>query len=187
MDSLRSLALDLGVPERTLRRAAGEGLVHGERPSPKKFHTTVREREYLRRYWPLLVRMRAVLRTEPNVALAVLYGSHAIGDAGPRSDVDLLVQLRDDDLRRMVDLSGRLSAALGRDVQTVRLADAQRTPALLADALAHGRVLVDRDRSWPALKRREARLRSEARREGTLEEAIATLELDAPTTAGRSR
>jgi predicted nucleotidyltransferase len=176
MESLRSLALDLGVPERTLRRAAGEGLVHGERVSPHKFRTSLRERDYLRRHWPLLTRLRALLRTEPNVRLAVLYGSHATGHAGPRSDIDVLVDLRADDIARLADLSGRLSRALGRDVQTVRLADARRAPALLADVLDHGRVLVDREAVWPTLKRSERRIRSDAQREPSLEEAIAAVD-----------
>jgi predicted nucleotidyltransferase len=176
MDSLRSLALDLDLPERTVRRAATEGLLHGERVSPHKYRTTAREREYLRRHWPLLARLRSLLRTEPNVALAVLYGSHALGIARLGSDADLLVELRDDDIRRLADLSGRLTAALGLDVQTVRLADARRSPALLRDVLTEGRVLVDREGTWPMLKRDEARVRRDAEREPGLEDAIALVE-----------
>jgi predicted nucleotidyltransferase len=175
MDSLRSLALDLGLPERTVRRAAAEGLIHGQRVSPHKYRTTAREREYLRRHWPLLTELRALLRTEPNVALAVLYGSYAVGATRPGSDVDLLVELREEDIGRLADLSGRLSAALGRDVQTVRLVDARRSPTLLRDVLAQGRVLVDRERRWSALKRSEARVRREAEREPGLEDAVALL------------
>lgn len=176
MDSLRSLALDLELPERTVRRAAAEGLLHGERVSPHKYRTTAREREYLRRHWPLLTRLRSLLRTEPNVALAVLYGSSAVGAARTDSDVDLLVELRDDDVRRLADISGRLSAVLGRDVQTVRLADARRSPALLYDILAQGRVLVDRQGRWPQLKRTGARVRRDLEREPRLEDAIVVLE-----------
>ncbi len=177
MESLRSLALDLEVPERTLRRAAGEGLVHGERVSSHKFRTTVREREYLRRQWPMLAQLRALLRTEPNVSFAVLYGSQATGTARPDSDVDIVVALRKDDVARLVDLSGRLSRALGRDVQTVRLADARRVPALLADVLAHGRVLVDREGTWASLGRERRRVEKEAREGMSLEDAVAALDL----------
>jgi predicted nucleotidyltransferase len=179
VDSLRSLAFDLGVPERTLRRAAAEGLVHGERVSPRKFRTTVRERDYLRRHWELLATLRALLRTEPNVRFAALFGSQATGSAGPRSDIDLLVDLRDDDVSRLADLSGRLSRSLGLDVQTSRLADARRAPALLADVLTNGRVLVDRDQIWPRLKRAEPRIRREAQREPSLDDAVAALDVAA--------
>lgn len=178
MDSLRSLALDLGVPERTLRRAAVEGLVRGERASPHKFHTTAREREYLRRQWPLLSGLRALLRTEPNVRFAALYGSEALGTAGPGSDVDLLVALRRGDMARLADLSGRLSRALDRDVQTVRLSDAWGSPTLLADVLSQGRVLVDRDQTWPRLQRSARRIAREAQAAPSLEDAIDALGLD---------
>lgn len=49
-DSIRSLARHLDVPERTLRRAASEGLVHGQRTSPRRFQTSLREEAYLRRH-----------------------------------------------------------------------------------------------------------------------------------------
>jgi predicted nucleotidyltransferase len=177
------LALDLDVPERTLRRAAGEGLVRGERVSPHKFRTTMREREYLRRAWPLLSGLRALLRTEPNVRFAALYGSEALGTAGPASDLDLLVVLRRDDVARLADLSGRLSRALGRDVQVVRLADAWGSPTLLADVLAQGRVLVDRDQTWPRLQRSARRIRREAEASPSLEDALDSLDLDSPEAA----
>lgn len=177
MESLRSLALDLEIPERTLRRAAGEGLVRGERVSPHKFRTSMRERDYLRRHWPMLSQLRGLLRTEPNVSFAALYGSQATGTAGPGSDVDLVVKLRNDDVARLADLSGRLSRALGRDVQTVLLADARSVPALLADVVAHGRVLVDRDGVWEGLARGARRVKREVREGVSLEDAVAALDL----------
>jgi predicted nucleotidyltransferase len=185
MESLRSLALELEVPERTLRRAAGEGLVRGDRISPHKFRTSMRERDYLRRQWPMLSQLRALLRTEPNVSFAALYGSQATGTAGPDSDVDLVVALRTDDVGRLADLSGRLSRALSRDVQTVRLADVRRAPALFSDVLAHGRVLVDRDGIWAELGREAKRVEREAREEMSLEEAVAALDLDLGVTRTR--
>lgn len=177
MESLRSLALDLEIPERTLRRAAGEGLVRGERVSSHKFRTSVRERDYLRRQWPMLSQLRGLLRTEPNVSFAVLFGSQATGTAGPGSDVDVVVELRVDDVARLADLSGRLSRALGRDVQTVRLADARSVPALLADVVAHGRVLVDREGMWQGLAREARRVEREAREEVSLEDAVTGLDI----------
>lgn len=175
MESLRSLALDLEIPERTLRRAAREGLVRGDRVGPHAFRTSVGERSYLRRHWALLSRLRALLRTEPNVAFAVLYGSQATGAAGPSSDIDILVSLRVDDIARLAALAGRLSDALGRDVQLVRLDDARAYPALLADVLDHGRVLVDRAGGWQALQRRSRTIRKQASTATSLEDAAAAL------------
>ena len=63
----------------------------------------------------------------------------------------------------MAQITGRLERRLGRGVQLIRLQDAERTPSLLADALREGRVLVDRDARWPALKSREMRWRRRAR------------------------
>src|SRR6266508_1991 len=93
--SLRSLARHLEVPERTLRRAASEGLIHGRRISERRYETSLREEAYLRRHWPLLRALREALRTEPNVRLAVLFGSQATGRATESSDLDLLVVLDD--------------------------------------------------------------------------------------------
>ena len=59
-DSLRALARYLEVPERTLRRAAAQGLVHGERLSERRFKTSLREESYLRSHWGLLSALRHV-------------------------------------------------------------------------------------------------------------------------------
>jgi predicted nucleotidyltransferase len=155
MESLRRLATELDIPERTLRRAAGEGLIHGERVSPRRFRTTLREEAYLRAHWPVLRKLRASLRTEPNVRLAVLFGSIATGVERADSDLDVLVVLDDQSVRRLADLAGRLSLRMDRDVQAVRLLDAERSPALMADVLRHGRVLIDREGRWPSLKASE--------------------------------
>ena len=85
MNSLRRVAAELSIPERTLRRAASEGLVRGERVSPRRFQITLREEAYLRTHWVLLRGLRAALRTEPNVRLAVLFGSTATGGDDERS------------------------------------------------------------------------------------------------------
>ena len=82
--SLRSLARYIDVPERTLRRVAAEGLIHGRRTSARRFETSLREEAYLRRHWPLLSELRDALRTEPNVRLAVLFGSQATGQGTER-------------------------------------------------------------------------------------------------------
>ena len=155
VDSLRALARLLDVPERTLRRAAADGLVHGRRVSERRYVTTLREEEYLRTHWQLLSLLRASLRTEPNVRAAVLFGSTAVGRESDGSDVDLLVWLRDSSARAVAGLAGRLRERVGRDVQLVRFEDAQRSAALIVDALADGRVLIDRDDVWPAVRESE--------------------------------
>jgi predicted nucleotidyltransferase len=176
-DSIRSLARQIDVPERTLRRAAGQGLIRGERLSERRFRTTLREEAYLRRHWALLSALRGALRTEPNVRLAVLFGSLATGNGSERSDVDLLVSLREEGAGAVAALSGRLSERLGRDVQLVRLREAERSPGLMLDVLAEGRVLVDRDGLWRGLLAGERRWRRRLAAEPPLERALVDLEL----------
>jgi predicted nucleotidyltransferase len=125
---------------------------------------TLSERQYARRSWALLSALRTALRTEHNVLFALLFGSAARGTDTPESDIDVLVGLRDQSLERIVELGAKLTAATGRRVDVVRLADAQAEPALLADAVADGRVLVDRGGLWPRLRGREASLRRAVRR-----------------------
>jgi len=64
--------------------------------------------------------------------------------------------LVDPSASRVAELAGRLERRTRRDVQVVRLQDAESTPILMADALEDGRVLIDRDRRWVSL-RAEAR------------------------------
>src|SRR6185312_14956473 len=105
---LQELAQSLQVNERTLRRAWALGTMRGERITPYKLRVPVDERVYLRRHWPTIGKLRAALRTEPNVSLAVLFGSVARGDDDEQSDVDLLVGLRDPGLDNRVALARRL-------------------------------------------------------------------------------
>ena len=110
--------------------------------------------------------------------LAVLFGSQAVGRGTDRSDVDLLVALREPSAERVAQISGRLERRLGRAVQLVRLQDAERTPSFMADALREGRVLVDRGDRWATLKAREAAWRRRAAAtELPLEQAMPDLDL----------
>lgn len=179
MESLRRAAVELAIPERTLRRAASEGLVRGERVSPRRFRITFREEAYLRSHWELLRALRAALRTEPNVRLAVLFGSTATGSDDERSDVDLMVVLHDPDVRRLAGLAGRLSRRIGREMQLVRLSEAQSSPVLMVDVIDLGRVLVDRDDLWSQLEESAPRWRRLARSvERTSPSTIDDLDLD---------
>jgi predicted nucleotidyltransferase len=63
------------------------------------------------------------------VRLAVLFGSVAVGRESAGSDVDLLVALRG--ALAVATLAQRLSDRLGREVQLVRLEEAERSPILM--------------------------------------------------------
>lgn len=169
MESLRDLATALAIPERTLRRAAADGLLHGERPSPRRFCVSAREEFYLRDHWELLRCLRAALRTEPNVMLAVLFGSTATGTEHRGSDIDILVGLNDPAVGRLADIAGRLTRRAGREVQLVRLPDAQRAPVLMLAILRDGRVLIDRDGRWA---RERAELATWQRRARAVEQPL---------------
>ncbi len=159
MNGLALLAEDVGVNERTLRRAVNRGTLRGTRSTPRKLELPLREREYVRRSWGLLSTLRIALRTEPNVRFALLFGSTATGADTPDSDVDVLVELRDAGFERVVDLSTKLTRRVGRPVDVVELKDAEAEASFLAQIVGDGRVLVDRDELWPRLRRREAGLR----------------------------
>jgi predicted nucleotidyltransferase len=167
MSSLGLLAEDVGVSERTLRRAVSQGTLHGSWPTPRKLQLPLGEREYVRRSWALIASLRAALRTEQNVRFALLFGSSAVGKDTSSSDVDLLVELRDASLERMVDLATKLTRLVGRSVDVVELHDAEAEPSFLAQAVTDGRVLIDRDDRWPKLRGREHQLRQR----GSLDDA----------------
>jgi len=159
MKNLKLVAEQVGVSERTLRRAINEGTLQATRPTPRTLEMSLAERDYVRRKWSLLSALRTALRTEPNVRFALLFGSVAGSRDTPESDVDVLVELRDTDFERLVDLGLKLEEVVGCHVDVVELHEAQRDPALLARIVAEGRVLVDREQRWPRLRREENRLR----------------------------
>lgn len=117
MLELAELADELGVDARTLRRAAADGTIRCERVGARRQRVSEDERRYAAGHWSLLSALRRALRTEPNVRLAVVYGSFARGDDTPDSDLDLLVSLREDHADAAVKLAAqldRLSAKLER-------------------------------------------------------------------------
>lgn len=155
--------------------------MRGERVSARRFVTSLREEAYLREYWPLLRMLREALRTEPSVRFAVLFGSVATGRASGRSDVDVLVRLSDPVAGRVAELTARLEQRIGREVQLVRVQDAERTPVLMRDVLEQGRVLVDRENEWSALRAALPRWRRRARAaEVSLVDAMPDLDLGGP-------
>ncbi len=155
MTELEILASQIGANERTLRRAFNEGTLRAERPTPRKLKLGAAEKRYLRRSWKLLAVLREALRTEQNVRFAFLFGSAARGDDSEGSDLDLIVEMRDSSLVRIVDLELKLEELLERRVDVLTLEDAGANPVLLAEAVAEGRTIVDREERW-------ARLGSEA-------------------------
>ncbi len=155
MTELELLARQIDVNERTLRRAFNEGTLRAERPTPRRLRLGAVEKQYLRRSWRLLSALRKALRTEQNVRFALLFGSTARGDDNEGSDVDLIVEMRDSSSIRIVDLELKLEELLGRRVDVLALEDARANPVLVAEAVAEGRTIVDREGLW-------ARLGSEA-------------------------
>jgi len=178
MTELELLADELRVSERTLRRAVNMTTLRARRPSPRRLQISATEKRYARRAWPLLASLRTALRTEGNVRLAALFGSAARGDDQPHSDVDLLVELRDSSLDRVADLSAKLEGVVGRRVDVVPIQTAEAVPGLLADAVAEGRVLVDRDERWGALRRRGTALLRRAQRDDRHRRAAALAAID---------
>lgn len=167
MTGLGLLAEEVGVSERTLRRAVVQGTLHGSRPTPRKIELPLREREYVRRSWRLLSTLRTALRTEPNVRFALVFGSAATGTDTPGSDVDVLIDMRDAHFERVVDLGTKLTRLVGRPVDLVELDHAEADPSFLAQVVSDGRVLIDREELWPRLRSRETGLR----RRGSRDEA----------------
>jgi predicted nucleotidyltransferase len=159
MSSLGMLAEDVGVSERTLRRAVSQGTLRGSRASPRKLEMPLTEQRYVRRSWATILLLRSVLRTEHNVRFALLFGSFATGTDTSSSDVDVLVALQDPSLQRLISLKAKLTDAVGRRVDLVVLDDVEREPSFLAHALTEGRVLVDRDERWHALSAHKTGLR----------------------------
>jgi len=128
------------------RCAATVGAGHGEITLPHG------EERYLRQHWQTLSSLRHALRTEHEVRLAVLFGSVAVGEDRPDSDVDLLIEHATADPSEVVELQQRLRRRVGRSVHVVLVEDAEQSPVLLTDVLIEGLALVDRDDVWQRLE-----------------------------------
>lgn len=151
-----------------MRRAAARGVVRCRRPTPRELDFEPGELDYLVGHWDLLSSLTAALRTEPNVKLAVLYGSRARGTEHVGSDVDVLVDFRDDEVGAVSQLARRLQAQLGLEVDVARLSRVRRqAPLLVLQVIDEGRPLVDRADAWPALRAQRATVARGARRQMT--------------------
>lgn len=153
MNQLALIANDLGINERTLRRAINQGTIRSSRPSPRKMRMALTELEYIRTSWRLLADIRQTLRTQKNVEFALLIGSFARGDATAVSDVDLVVRLRESNLDRTLDLEASMSTSIERDVDVIDWEAACSDSAMVEEMLTDGRVLVDRSNLWSRFTR----------------------------------
>lgn len=88
-------------------------------------------------------RLRAAVRESALVRLAALFGSRARGRARPTSDVDVGIVPDNPalSLRKELDLAATLSAAVGKEVDVVRL-DADN-PLLGREVAQHGVCLFE--------------------------------------------
>jgi predicted nucleotidyltransferase len=124
------------------------------------------------------LKLREALRADSSVRFALLFGSVARREDHENSDVDLLVEMREDSLVRKIDLALTLEEQLARNVDVITLADAESNPLLLTEALREGQVLVDREDRWeelrPQLPELERRARSRIRH--GKQEALAGIE-----------
>lgn len=162
---LARIAQGVGCSERTVRRYVGEGLLRSRSVLPGGLELSEEEQSYLSSHWRLLAGMKHALRTERDVRLAVLFGSTAVGEDRPDSDLDLLIVRRSATARAKAALSIRLSRALSKQVHLVDLEQAEASPTLLADVLLEGRPLIDRDGLWGGLLDRREEIVGRARAE----------------------
>ena len=163
--ALPATAVQIGADGQAVRRAALRGAIRCRRTGPRTFELPPGELDYLRSHWSLISTLTRALRTEPNVGLAVLYGSTARGDDRADSDIDVLVDFRDDTAASPSALARRLEAAVGRSVDVARLSRVRsESPLLLTRVVDQGRVLVDRDDTWASLRKARENVARTARR-----------------------
>ena len=162
-------ARHLGIPERTMRRAANEGLIKGERQGPRRYLIPAQEEVYLRDNWALLADLREVLRTEPNVKLALLFGSFARGSSHQNSDLDLMVEIKNESSVRYRQLLMRIQNKIKKEVQIVSRETAETSPQLMVNIIEEGRVLIDREQNWTEIRDSLAKWQRKARSGESLE------------------
>jgi predicted nucleotidyltransferase len=162
-----------------MRRAAADGTIRCERLSPRRQSVDDREHAYAVTHWPMLAKLRKLLRTEPNVRLAVLYGSTARGEDTPTSDIDLLVSFAEDRPDAAIALTVRLERGLGLKVDVARLNRIRGdAPLLLLQVIEDGRVVLDRDDLWPVLLTHRGEIEQWAYREHEAQRQRARVAID---------
>jgi predicted nucleotidyltransferase len=164
------LARELDVSDRTLRRAVASELLRGVRRSANKLEISSEERAYIRSHWDLLQTLVGVLRTEPGIEAAVLFGSVAKGTDRADSDVDLAIELRNEARTSLPTLERRVGRAVDRPVHIVLLEDILTDGRFALEIVDHGRPLTDRGEVWASLRRRRATLARKAAAQATARE-----------------
>jgi predicted nucleotidyltransferase len=86
--------------------------------------------------------VHAVLEGHPEVRLALLFGSRARGVAGPRSDLDLAVEVVGRAELDRLGLMRELSAATGLEVDVVDVSPGRRVGYPLLNALVRDAVTL---------------------------------------------
>lgn len=161
------MANELGVSDRTIRRAVALGLVRGVYMTQRGLYLAPDEIEYLRRQWTTLDRLRRALRNEPVVEFALLYGAAARRRPAPAvgfGTLRLLLSTRRRGPDALPRLHAKLTRATRQSVVLVRFDSVADQPTLLLEAIRDGRVLVDRrGTAWSKLKRQRWRLLREER------------------------
>ncbi len=188
--ALAQLAGEVCTSERTLRRGVASALIRAQHSSARGVVLSEREAAWIRHHWSLVSDLRRVLRTEPNVELAVLFGSVARGEeVAGASDVDLLVGLRRPAAGALAALRERLRRCLTVEVHVVALDAPLRNPTLLSEILRDGRPLIDRAQTWRRLHDQagSARARSDRRGRELRAEALAALDYFRDLAATRAR
>lgn len=176
---LASLAGEIGVSERTLRRGVASRLLRARRSGAGAIGLVDDEAAWVRTHWHIVGELRAVLRTEHNVELAVLFGSVARGDdVAGISDVDLLIGLRQPAAGALGELRERLNRRLAFEPQLVSRETATRNPLLLAEIARDGRPLIDRGSAWVALRAQAEKVHTQVEGQRRERRAEATIALD---------
>jgi predicted nucleotidyltransferase len=91
----------------------------------------------------LVDRLRSRISGLPAIRLAVLFGSTARGEAGPRSDVDLGILLDPDTRDLRLHVGAELGRAAGREVDVVFLNEAP--PLLRFEISRDGLLLFEKE------------------------------------------
>lgn len=92
--------------------------------------------------------IKEVLRNNPNVDFAYLFGSRAKGTAGDRSDWDIAVHFKKEPAKlpqwSIFYLEAEISNVLKEDVQIITLNNLD-SPVLLFEVISNGLQLIDND------------------------------------------
>jgi predicted nucleotidyltransferase len=97
--------------------------------------------------------LRSILQAAPEVLLAVLFGSHARGSAGPDSDLDLALRIGAMEPHDLNGLLARLERATATTVDVVLIDSA--SPLVRFEIARDGVLLVERvPNAWHDLRAR---------------------------------